>query len=270
MIDSSPRASLGAFPVGSLSDRLPVLVVGISLILGIVLPPVSAQDHFSLQPGSVLVTGCIGPSPCDCLGWPVGPVTGTYRLQLLVPPLGPVFDYLVLDVDWVIDTAGGPVAVAGAGTLSVDVAAGTQQVMLDLLVGGVAQVFESLPGASLALGYPGHLEFDVFAMVDSCTYDGFTIVSSLPLFSRGDCNGDGQFNIADPIFVLGYLFSNGPAPGCEDACDANDDGQINIADAIRKLAALFSGGAPPPAPFPGCGPDPTPDAISCGAYPNCP
>ena len=32
---------------------------------------------------------------------------------------------------------------------------------------------------------------------------------SCPTFSRGDCNQDGGFNIADPIFHLGALFPTG-------------------------------------------------------------
>lgn len=91
-----------------------------------------------------------------------------------------------------------------------------------------------------------------------------------PSLVRGDCNADGLFNIADPIFFLGYLFSMGTTPGCLDSCDSNDDGQTNIADAIRSLSALFGGGASPPAPFPSCGPDPTVDSLSCLAFPPCP
>lgn len=87
-----------------------------------------------------------------------------------------------------------------------------------------------------------------------------------PSLSRGDCNGDDTFNIADVVFMLGFLFSGGgvaPEPGCADACDGNDDGQLNIADAINTLAGLFGVTVPLPAPYPGCGPDPTPDLLDC-------
>ena len=95
------------------------------------------------------------------------------------------------------------------------------------------------------------------------------------LFVRGDCNGEGAFNIADAVFLLGVLF---PAPGapqtipeCDDACDANDDGALNIADAVAILDALF--GSPPtpiPPPTGTCGDDlNTPDMLSCVTQPSC-
>ena len=35
------------------------------------------------------------------------------------------------------------------------------------------------------------------------------------------------------------------------------------------LNSLFSGGPPPAAPFSECGPDPTPDALTCGSFEGC-
>jgi hypothetical protein len=92
-------------------------------------------------------------------------------------------------------------------------------------------------------------------------------------FTRGDCNADGGFNIADQIFILAALFSGGPSGICDDACDENDDGGINIADGIFGLTTLFNGGPPPPAPSPadGCGVDATDtDALDCASFPPCP
>jgi hypothetical protein len=77
-------------------------------------------------------------------------------------------------------------------------------------------------------------------------------------FRRGDCNGDGGYNVADVVFTLGALFAGGPQGTCIDAGDANDDGAMNVADAVFTLGALFSGGPPLPDPGPvNCGPDPT-------------
>ena len=90
-------------------------------------------------------------------------------------------------------------------------------------------------------------------------------------FIRGDANGDGALNIADAIFNLGFLFTQGPGP-CLDAMDANDDGSNNIADAIFALDILFGGGGTTPdAPFPACGEDPTADVLDCaGPLTGCP
>ena len=48
---------------------------------------------------------------------------------------------------------------------------------------------------------------------------------------------------------------------CPDAADTTDDGQIDISDAIALFSYQFSGGAPPAAPFPDCGEDPTADGL---------
>ncbi|MGE3163876.1 MAG: immunoglobulin domain-containing protein [Planctomycetota bacterium] len=88
-------------------------------------------------------------------------------------------------------------------------------------------------------------------------------------FKRGDANGDDLTNIADAIFVLNYQFGGGPTPGCLDTADTNDDGTVNIADVVYLLAWLFTEGPDPQAPFPGCGTDPSVDALSCDTSP-CP
>ena len=92
------------------------------------------------------------------------------------------------------------------------------------------------------------------------------------LFLRSDCDGGGNLNIGDAIFLLGELFNpSGNGLPCEDACDVNDDAGVNIADAIFTLQFLFGGGVMPPAPFPDCGSDPTGDALGCVTPPTvCP
>ncbi len=78
-----------------------------------------------------------------------------------------------------------------------------------------------------------------------------------------------MFNIADAIFLLNALFAGGMPPSCVDACDANDDGSLNIGDGVYTLNNLFAKGPPPPAPFPGCGVDPTGDPLGCANYSEC-
>jgi hypothetical protein len=84
-------------------------------------------------------------------------------------------------------------------------------------------------------------------------------------FVRGDANGDTNVNIADAVFVLGYLFAHGKTPACPDAADVNDDGKLDISDAVKCLGFLFSGQIIP-APSPGCGADPTSDALGACTY----
>ncbi len=90
-------------------------------------------------------------------------------------------------------------------------------------------------------------------------------------FRRGDCNGDGSVDVADPIALLTQLFGGGGVLGCDDACDTGDDGQLDIADPIAVLGFLFNAATPPAAPFPSCGPDPTStDLLECLSYGACP
>lgn len=91
--------------------------------------------------------------------------------------------------------------------------------------------------------------------------DGFTYLPGAA-FVRGDPNDDGATDIADAIYILGYLFARGPL-GCADAADVNDDGKLDVSDAIALLAYLYASGTPPPPPFPAPGMDPTGDALDC-------
>lgn len=89
------------------------------------------------------------------------------------------------------------------------------------------------------------------------------------LYVRGDPNADGSVNISDPIVVLEYLFGSGMLI-CFKAADVNDDGTVNIGDVITSLNGIFGLGSLPGAPFPNCGVDPTPDALTCDSFPACP
>jgi hypothetical protein len=63
--------------------------------------------------------------------------------------------------------------------------------------------------------------------------------------NQGDANFDHEFNIADPISVIAFLFQGGPQPTCQGAADYASDGQIDIADPVAMLSALFLGGQSP-------------------------
>ena len=90
------------------------------------------------------------------------------------------------------------------------------------------------------------------------------VEASGPTFIRGECNGDGQRNVADAILALGFLFGGGGnQPPCLVACDVNDDGDIDLADPILLLGFLFGSGATIPQPSDQCGVDPTPDFLTC-------
>jgi hypothetical protein len=88
-------------------------------------------------------------------------------------------------------------------------------------------------------------------------------------FIRGDVNNDGSGDLSDPIHLLGSLFQGQPFSFCPISADGNDDGSLDISDVVFLLNTLFTGGSTPSAPWPDCGPDPTPDFLRCYGY-SCP
>ncbi|MFN0060522.1 MAG: hypothetical protein ACKVX7_18855 [Planctomycetota bacterium] len=122
------------------------------------------------------------------------------------------------------------------------------------------------------------LSLAVFLTAVFLTSSAFS--QSPPQFIRGDSNADGLLNVADPIYLLEFLFIGGPPPPCRDSADANDSGALDIADATAILGYLFVPGfvlgglvGEPsddlPSPSPDCGSDPTTDGLGCDLFPPC-
>jgi hypothetical protein len=109
--------------------------------------------------------------------------------------------------------------------------------------------------------YTGRYIVRVVGLDDDC--DGRS-------FRRGYANDDGECDVSDAVFILGYLFQRTAAPSCLKAADVNDDGSLNIADAVGLLSYLFASGPKPPAPFDVCGTDGTLDSLTCLSFPRCP
>jgi PKD repeat protein len=87
-------------------------------------------------------------------------------------------------------------------------------------------------------------------------------------FLRGDVNASGELDIADAISLMQYLFADHYL-GCVAAADFSDDGEVLLSDAVALLGFLLHSEAPPPPPFPTCGPDPTPDNLGCAVFEVC-
>jgi aminopeptidase N len=64
-------------------------------------------------------------------------------------------------------------------------------------------------------------------------------------FMRGDANNDLMVDAADIVYIITYLYHNGPEPIPYEAGDANSDGEVNSADVVYLINYLFRGGFPP-------------------------
>ena len=62
---------------------------------------------------------------------------------------------------------------------------------------------------------------------------------------KGDVTGDGEINIADVVFLINYLYRDGPAPDPLEMGDVNCDDEINLGDVVYLIDYLFRGGPPP-------------------------
>ncbi len=80
--------------------------------------------------------------------------------------------------------------------------------------------------------------------IPSDTSDGFFCM--VP-WIRGDANGDGMIDVADPIYILNYLFKAGDPPTPPEAGDATSNGVVDLGDCVFLLGYLFKNH-----PAPGC------------------
>ena len=70
-------------------------------------------------------------------------------------------------------------------------------------------------------------------------------MNNLLFFARGHRAHIEAVDIIDVIAVLNFLFSGGAPLACDDAGDANDDNRIDLADPIYVLGYLLRAESPP-------------------------
>jgi hypothetical protein len=141
--------------------------------------------------------------------------------------------------------------------------------------GGDFLAFDIDPGVGgpgFYVGYVSDLDDDanqIPASADGASNEVLTITAEAPPppvedFFRGDADGNGRINVNDAVLIIQIAVGNlGSRYNCPDALDANDDGRSNISDAVPVLRWVFQRGARLPAPFLGCGADPTDDDLGC-------
>jgi len=102
---------------------------------------------------------------------------------------------------------------------------------MDFVVGQIASVrFAAESNISLQTGF---LQTETGL---SCCYD---------LVGDVDASGSELPDIADLVYLVGWLFESGPPPRCLPEANVDGDiaGEVDIADAIRLVDFMFNSGA---------------------------
>ncbi len=109
--------------------------------------------------------------------------------------------------------------------------------------------------------------------IDPVSFTGttveFTAGAVLASFETGDTNQDAKKNVADPVYLLNFLFAGGPDLDCPASGDSDGDGSLDTDDAILMLENYFTGGAPLADPFGACGTRAGVEAADC-TFVGCP
>jgi hypothetical protein len=105
----------------------------------------------------------------------------------------------------------------------------------------------------------GDITFNPTACVEGTMYVTVTkhnylpyqhgVVALVASYMRGDPNADSLFDATDIVYLVNYLFLDGPAPvPCLLAGDANCDGTVDAQDVVNLVNYLYIGGPPPGCP----------------------
>jgi hypothetical protein len=62
---------------------------------------------------------------------------------------------------------------------------------------------------------------------------------------RGDANNDSTVDVGDAVYIINFVFRDGPAPITIESGDANFDFMNDVGDASYLINYIFRGGPPP-------------------------
>ncbi|MGB8658079.1 MAG: dockerin type I domain-containing protein [Candidatus Zixiibacteriota bacterium] len=78
---------------------------------------------------------------------------------------------------------------------------------------------------------------------DPCNAD--TLAFLVFVYLCGDCNADGVVNAGDVVWLINYLFKNGPPPKPYAAGNCDGKGVVDVSDVVFLINYLFKGGPAP-------------------------
>jgi hypothetical protein len=61
----------------------------------------------------------------------------------------------------------------------------------------------------------------------------------------GDADSSGTIDVGDVVYLINYLFKNGPEPNPRQSGEVNGDGNVTVSDVVYLINYLFKGGPPP-------------------------
>ena len=90
-----------------------------------------------------------------------------------------------------------------------------------------------------------HYYFAINVADEAYNWSGIVKIAKLPKVSCADVNGDESFDYIDLVYLLSYLFENGPAPVAPASGDVDNSGDINVADVMYIINYRLNSGPPP-------------------------
>ena len=78
--------------------------------------------------------------------------------------------------------------------------------------------------------------------MDGTVDDTLYIQNEYVYYICGDVNGSGAVNVADPTYLVDYLFFDGPPPPVPEAANVDGENGINIVDLTTLVDYLFGSG----------------------------
>jgi hypothetical protein len=112
-----------------------------------------------------------------------------------------------------------------------------------------AALVESLNGAGSFTFTPDLTQADVYSIVflafSESVFDSERVEITVTNYPGGDANHDDVIDIVDVVYLINYLFRDGPTPYVLSAMDVNCDDEVTIPDAVYLINYILRDGPEP-------------------------